>query len=186
MIQWMHKSVITLLFLLAVISVQAIEPEINVVWPRKDEGIGAVDSSFILGSVTPGSKLEINGESVAVHPDGGFIAFLPISPGDFTFNILAENDGDINYMDWTVSVPEPIRSFDYKLPRLMDHTDILYTRVLADGDRLVVECRGTPDCIVTFTIPGYADSVPMVELPPQIQPYWGEAVFGSGSVPDSA
>ena len=181
----MRKTVLIVLFLFTVISVQAIEPEINIVWPKKGDGVGAVDSSFILGSVTSGSNLTINGESIPVHKDGGFIAFLPISPGDFTFNILAENEGDINYLDWHVAVPEPIQSFDYSQPRILDHTDILKTRVLTNGDRLIVECRGTPDCIVTFTIPGYADSVPMVELPPQIQPYWGEAVFGNGSVPDT-
>jgi len=36
-----------------------------------------------------------------------------------------------------------------------------------------------------FSIPGVIDSVPMNETDPRQQPYWGEAVFGAGAVPDT-
>ena len=67
---------------------------INVIYPKPDQIISAVDSTFILGNVPPESKktaykLFINNQYVDVHPEGGFIAFLPITPGDFQFELTA-------------------------------------------------------------------------------------------------
>ena len=56
-------------------------PEIEIIYPHKDQKIGAIDSTFILGNVTTGSKLYINNHRIPVHPEGGFLAFLPIHEG---------------------------------------------------------------------------------------------------------
>ncbi|UCD16371.1 MAG: N-acetylmuramoyl-L-alanine amidase [Candidatus Zixiibacteriota bacterium] len=177
------KFVLILLFLAA--AVNAAAPDIQVVYPKRFDPIGAADSTFILGSVTPGSSLTINGERVEVHPDGGFIAFLPLTPGNFLFKLLAVNDADSARLNWPVVAPLPRRSFAYDSLRLVDLTGISQSALLAAGDRLVVECQGTPGCAAYFSIPGYADSIPMAELLPRLQPYWGETVFGVGAVPES-
>ena len=186
--------------------------EIIIVYPKPDQQISAVDSTFILGHVPPtrgnwSYRLEINGQAVDVHADGGFIAFLPIQPGAFTFQLdafLVGKEPDYQSRikspysqpsppysvrlsrELTVFVPKPsstvdadtlVIAGDYKPPR-----GCLELRA---GDRLAVAFRGTPNCRAWFSIEGVVDSVPMSESPPRLQPYWGEAVFGAGAVPDS-
>jgi N-acetylmuramoyl-L-alanine amidase len=160
-------------------------PGINVVYPKNNGNVAAVDSTFILGSVTPGSVLEINGVNVTVHKDGGFIAFLPINPGRFDFEITAIHGSDTAMLLWPVNVPLPDRSYGYDSLVISDRTDAFGNVILTAGDRLRVDFKGTPGCIAYFSIPGYVDSVPMAEMTPQAQPYWGESVFGIGAVPDS-
>ncbi len=173
------------IWLLLVGIASAAAPDIRVVYPKKNSGIGAVDSSFILGSVTPGARLEINGHEIPVHPDGGYIAFLPLNPGPFVFYLTAYHEQDTANLDWPVIVPTPRQSFGYDS---LDMTPLptAYERlVLANGDRLTFAIDGTPGCAAWCSLPGYRDSIPMVELLPQIQPYWGETVFGVGAVPES-
>ncbi|RME30896.1 MAG: N-acetylmuramoyl-L-alanine amidase, partial [Candidatus Zixiibacteriota bacterium] len=57
--------------------------------------------------------------------------------------------------------------------------------VLRSGDRLDIMFRGTPGMRAWASLPGVADSIPMAETTPRPQPYWGEAVFGAGKIPDS-
>ena len=161
------------------------KPAIDVIYPKKDATIGAVDSTFILGSVTPGSDLYINRQKIIVHDDGGFIGFLPLHPGDFSFDLTAVNSGDTSTVIWPVYVPEPKIPLDFDSLQIMDLGGSSGNLSLTAGDRLVVEFQGTPFCQAWFSIPGYSDSVPMAESQPQIQPFWGEAVFGIGAVPDS-
>ncbi|MBI5247484.1 MAG: N-acetylmuramoyl-L-alanine amidase [Elusimicrobia bacterium] len=55
------------------------------VWPTENLTIAA-QATFIIGNVIdPKAAFTINGETVTVHKDGGFNAYLPISPGTFTF-----------------------------------------------------------------------------------------------------
>jgi N-acetylmuramoyl-L-alanine amidase len=160
-------------------------PLINVVYPKGCGRIGAVDSTFIFGSVTPGSELTINGFDVPVHKQGGFIAFLPIQPGLFDFILVAIKNNDTTYYIRSVAVPELKKSFGYDSLKIEDWQDSSHNIILAHGDLLRVDFQATPNCFAWFSIPDYADSVPMVEMPPKIQSYWGETVFGIGAVPES-
>ena len=56
-------------------------PRISVVYPLEGARIGASDSTFIFGSVTPKSKLTINGFETEVHPNGAFLSFLHLMSG---------------------------------------------------------------------------------------------------------
>jgi N-acetylmuramoyl-L-alanine amidase len=63
--------------------------EIRVVHPTPQTVRPAVVSSFIYGSVGTGeATLEINGRSVEVHPNGAFLAFLPL-PADGRWQLVA-------------------------------------------------------------------------------------------------
>lgn len=163
----------------------AAAPEIRVVYPKVNSAIGAVDSSFIFGSVTPGSRLDINGHEIPVHRDGGYIAFLPLNPGAFVFHLTASHGQEISRLDWPVSVPIPRKSLGYDSLHMIPLPTANEQLVLANGDRLTFAIDGTPGCVAWCSLPGYRDSIPLVELLPQIQPYWGETVFGVGAVPDS-
>lgn len=56
---------------------------IRVVYPRENALIAARDSNFIFGAVGNGAAtLTIDGRAVDVHPNGAFIAFLPVPDGD--------------------------------------------------------------------------------------------------------
>ena len=158
---------------------------LSVIYPKEEAVVGAVDSTFIFGSVTPGAALTINSFPVAVHEQGGFIAFIPIVPGTFEFRLVAVREGDTTEMIRTVQVPQPRPSLAYDSLVIINDREADHAPIYTTGERLRVEFQGTPGCRAWFEIPGYADSVPMAERPPQTQAYWGEAVFGGGAVPDS-
>ncbi|HUF28935.1 MAG TPA: N-acetylmuramoyl-L-alanine amidase [Gemmatimonadaceae bacterium] len=64
---------------------------VRVVYPMAGALIAARDSNFILGSVGHGgASLTINGHAVPVHPNGAFIAFLPLpSPEQPQYELIA-------------------------------------------------------------------------------------------------
>src|SRR5688500_2476329 len=54
---------------------------VDVVYPREGVSIAVRDSTFIFGSIGSGrAQLRINGASIAVQPNGAFLAFLPVPP----------------------------------------------------------------------------------------------------------
>lgn len=63
--------------------------EIDVVYPEAGETVPPVDSTFIFGSVGHGdATLTINGAPVEVHPNGAWLAFLPV-PQDGRYELVA-------------------------------------------------------------------------------------------------
>ncbi|MEK7382316.1 MAG: hypothetical protein AAB262_03415, partial [Elusimicrobiota bacterium] len=57
---------------------------ITFIWPPEGLSVPA-DSEFILGNVAdPKAHFAINGQTMTVHKDGGFLAWLPITAGSFT------------------------------------------------------------------------------------------------------
>jgi len=169
-------------------------PRINVVYPKQGQTVAAVDSTFIFGHLSGFSDyrdifVDINGQKIEVHEAGGFLAFVPVTPGVFSFNLTACLASDSTTMaDATVDVliPVPVHTLPFDSLQIADDYNPPDSEVvLASGDLLRVSFWGTPGCEAWFSIPGVIDSVPMAEAPPQQQPYWGEAVFGAGAVPES-
>lgn len=163
----------------------AAPPKITVIYPQKNANLTAVESTFIFGSVPPKTHLTINGINVPVHAEGGFIAFLPINPGHFEFRLQAMLGRDTSRLDWPVNVPQAEKDLGYDSLYIIKTPDSDEDKILAEGDMLTVGFRGTPGCLGYFSIPGLIDSMPMAELSPQAQPYWGESLFGVGAIPDS-
>jgi N-acetylmuramoyl-L-alanine amidase len=175
------------LFLLSVLhvgaDVQAKEnspPAISVIYPREGTHIGVSDSTFIFGSVTPKSRLSINGSKVKVHPNGAFLAFLPLQPGDFTFELVAENKAGVSTKKVLVKVPTgiypvPNDSFCIIGSSIRPNQDL----VLTPGDVLETRFRGTPNCQASFSIEGIIEDVPMVEASPRMPPGWNQYPWGT-------
>ena len=180
------------------------ETTIHIVYPRSGQTIGAVDSTFILGSVSGDfdwirDLLEVNNQVVPVHRDGGFLAFCPLSSGPFDFTVRAFRTTELPLAagplerkrllaETTVSVQVPSRRRSFPEDTLAiagDYNPPSGELVLSTGDVLPVMFQGTPGMYAWFSIPGVADSVPMSEIEPRQQPYWGESVFGAGAIPDS-
>ena len=181
----MRVILLLILILVHTASLKAANPFINVIYPDSGSSVGAVDSNFIFGSVTPGAGLRINGHQVAVHKDGGFLAYLPLKPGSFVYKIEAIHHGDTLAIDWPINVPRPRRSFGFDSLRMNTSINAGESFSYTAGDLISFSFQGTPGCAAWARIPGIADSIPMAETSPQPQPYWGEAVFGAGAVPDS-
>jgi N-acetylmuramoyl-L-alanine amidase len=160
-------------------------PQISVIYPQEGAQIGVSDSTFIFGSVTPDSKLKINGFDVNIHPNGAFLAFLPLKPGDFSFELIASNKQGTSAKRVEVKVPKPILSvpedsFCIVKGSFLPKKDMILTA----GDILEVGFRGTPKCKASFSIEGITSNNPMVESPPKTQPYWAREVFGEDLLPE--
>ena len=62
---------------------------VNIIYPHGGQAIPAVDSTFIFGNTEPAATLFINDARVPVHPEGGFLAFLPVHRGNFSFEAVS-------------------------------------------------------------------------------------------------
>ena len=185
--------------------------KIKVIYPKAGQTVTATDSTFIFGHIDDLSKeveykFFINGNRVKLYSKGSFLAYIPVEPDSFVFNLelrflpkkgqtpsgikIRGGRAYIVSETWShrlkVYIPPPlgripldtmIISGDYKRPR--------GNITLAAGDELRVSFHATPGHIAWFSIDGIVDSVPMPETNPQPQIYWGEAVFGAGQVPES-
>jgi len=87
----MYRTVISLLLLCVSGFAQN---HLEVIYPKDGQQIPAVDSTFILGNTDPQAKLTINGYDISIHKDGGFLAFLPVSQGQFCFDVISNLNND--------------------------------------------------------------------------------------------
>jgi N-acetylmuramoyl-L-alanine amidase len=154
-------------------------PEIHVVYPPENRQISDLDSTFILGSVTPGAELIINGTPVSVYRTGGFLAWLPLDTGNFVYHLRATNAAGETTLDWPVLVGSPGLSLpDSGLTILQSTLKPSRHQVLVAGDYLAVEFRGTPGCIGHFRIDGVEQIFPMIERGVEYLPAPEGGVFG--------
>lgn len=161
-------------------------PKITVIYPRDSQTVAAKDSTFIFGNITPpGStiKLRINGTTVPVHAEGGFIAFLPITPGDFRFNLVCSvqvaKKWSVARDTVLVKVKPPIATITSDTLKIGgDYMPPDGDLDITSGTDLVVRFLGTPGAKGWFSLPGVADSVPMIETTSSDNPYWGQSTFG--------
>jgi N-acetylmuramoyl-L-alanine amidase len=94
-------------------SLRAQEPlSITIQYPPEGAAITATDSTFVFGRVD-GSRgdpvaLTVNGAPVPVHQGGGWIAFVPLEPDTFAFDVTAESGGRRAESRRTVWVPRSL------------------------------------------------------------------------------
>jgi N-acetylmuramoyl-L-alanine amidase len=63
---------------------------LTIVYPGPGAHLPAVSHSFVFGASPPGSHVTVNGIAAHSAADGAWIAFVPVTPGDFTFDVSAE------------------------------------------------------------------------------------------------
>jgi N-acetylmuramoyl-L-alanine amidase len=98
------KHLFVALIILLLFSTAFARVDINVIYPRENQQIPQVDSTFIFGNVPPGSQLSVNGVKVPIYNSGGWITYLKINPGLFTFHITASRKGETSTFDRTIQV----------------------------------------------------------------------------------
>ncbi|MDD5628982.1 MAG: hypothetical protein PHU21_07955, partial [Elusimicrobia bacterium] len=119
---------------------------IVVVSPPEGLIMPAAEGEFILGSVSdPSAPFFINGSSVTVHPNGAFLAWLPVSTGTFTFRCTLNLPGGATTFLRSIVVNAPPPPLPPK-PLAVD-PDSLWPRTevgLRPGDWLTFRMRASP------------------------------------------
>jgi len=128
---------------------------ITVVYPPADALVTARDSEFLFGATGNGqARLTIDGTSVAVAPDGAFLAWLPL-PDDSVavFHLAAEVGTERASLDWRVRLPPRFVPPPQPLwldPRSLSPRGDVWA---LSGEPLRVEARAAPGASVAVRLP---------------------------------
>lgn len=186
----MKSQLLSIIFFLLLTTISTGEisspPSINVVYPPEGKEITSSDSTFIFGSVTPGSDLVINDQYIEVHKNGAFLAYLPLKSGDFVFQLEAMYQGSISRREIRVKVPSPHLPTPRDTLRIENYyKSPAQDLVLSPGDIIQTSFKGTPGCSASFYIDGLTSNLPMTESSKPESVFWGEGVFGKWEKKDS-
>jgi N-acetylmuramoyl-L-alanine amidase len=158
----MKKIIIIFILLTAVGSVQS-APKIDLVYPPEGADIGPVSWSFILGSVTPGSQLSVNGRKVEVYKTGAFLAYIPFDPGEFVIQLAALDASGTATLERKVNVSRGKKTIRPDSLCILHYSiNPNYELSLSAGERLYVTFQGTPGCKASFST-GRSLGSPMLE-----------------------
>ncbi|MDD5656387.1 MAG: N-acetylmuramoyl-L-alanine amidase, partial [Elusimicrobia bacterium] len=117
-----------------------------VLWPPEGLSMPLSDGEWVMGSVSdPAAAFTINGASVAVHRNGAFLAWLPVSPGTFTFSCrlsLREGPAQLARRIFVTPPPAPLpaRPAAVEPASLWPGADV----ELRPGDWLAFRMRASP------------------------------------------
>lgn len=150
------------------------------IWPPENMPLTA-DGEFIFGSVTPATaSFTINGATITVHRDGGFLAWLPISPGTFTFHAELTLSSGTAISERHIIVPFPSTPLTGKLAidkmSLFPKSDL----EMRGGDLLTVRMKGTPGKPARFRI-GKQDWQPLHAVNATLGIYEGTQLLAPGA-----
>jgi N-acetylmuramoyl-L-alanine amidase len=135
---------------------------IDVVYPGSDAPVAARDSTFIFGNVGRGdAQLTINGASVAVAPNGGWLAFLPVPAGG-VYELTATAAGQTVSERHNVRVPPAVAPPDASLRIIEGSVTPGGTITGVRGERIEVSFRGTPGAQARLHLPD-GRVVPLIE-----------------------
>ena len=183
-------------FVVAVLCVAAIagtlhaqeaRPKIQVVYPREGQSLPPIDSQFVVGQALGAKSLKINGIDTRLYDSGAFLGWIPVRPGAFAIEVVAQNRAGESRFTRTIEIAKP--PVETPLESLKVETD---SRKPAEdvwlwpGDLLEVTCRTSPRAEVFFSLPGVAEQLPMVELSAQDRPVFRGNAFRDSTVADSS
>ena len=161
---------------LAVSAAQAIASAqaITVIYPYENAPLPLVSKNFIFGNVSPSTgTLTINGAPVPVYKTGTFLAYLPLTAGDFTYK-LELNDGTTTVtLLRTVKVAQP-RQQDTANPAITETRDTAADKYLRPGDLFKASVESVSGSTITFTIDGVKKNITLQNSPAHPETYIGE------------
>lgn len=115
----MKKILKNTCFLFAIalaLNVNALSSEaLQIVYPKTPNTEISAQSTFFIGSTTPGSKLTINDKEVKVYENGSFVEVVPLNDGFNRIKIDSQNDTEHDILTYIIKkvpkcnlmVPEP-------------------------------------------------------------------------------
>lgn len=139
---------------------------LTVLHPTEGQRLPNLSQVFTFGAVSPGSTLTVNGLPITVHPGGGYLAMIPMKPGELTLTYMAMGAvGSGVAVDRRVVVssgfvPSPINPLTLEKGTVTP-TDNLW---LSAGDVVRVTFQGSPGAKAEFAIEGVHDKIPMAEI----------------------
>jgi N-acetylmuramoyl-L-alanine amidase len=154
---------------------------ISIIYPTEREVLPTIEGEFVIGSVSdPQSLFTINGATIPVHPDGAFLAWVPVQSGTFTINCnLALSSAPAAYTR-TVIVTPPQAPLPAK-PVAIDK-DSLSPKAdmeLRAGDWLVVRMKASPGVKAMYRF-DKRPWQPMTQANPALGIYEGTYLVASG------
>ena len=164
------------------------ELSVTVQYPPAGAAITATDSTFVFGRVEGAGggavALTVNGAPVPVHAGGGWIAFVPLEPDSFTFEVAAVSGGRRAETRRTVWVPRSLLepptgdTLGYRPETIQPRGPLeLYA-----GDTVQVSVVASPDMEIRARL-GDASVLLLPELPDVSNA--GRLVFDFGELPET-
>ena len=168
------KKIAYLMALNSILLASAQAGKINITYPWDGMKIPAVKKEFIFGNISPSTaSLRINGENVEVYKTGSFIAYLPVSSGDFAFNCELFDGGTTSYYSREIKVAESLRN---KISTTTLKFKIISPKadeILRTSDLLNIFVMGTPGKKAKFSVKGIVSDYPMMETSENSGKYYG-------------
>ena len=158
----LHKILLLLSFS-ALAALPASAGQINFVYPPEGSVLPALARTFVFGNVSPSTAVfTINGATVPVHTNGGFLAYLPVAGGDFAFAGRL-SDGTTAQRLIRVRQDEPPLSSTG--PLRLELTSYASDTELSRGESVKVSAAGTPGREAVCSLEGIFKDLPMNEAP---------------------
>lgn len=158
--------------------------ELHIVYPPRNATLTASDSTFIFGSVAPANaRVTVNGTLARQARSGGWLAYVPIRPGDFVFLVDAEppeGEGAPGERKWPVQVPG---GFEPSWEGMLDSSSVSPrdSMELQPGDPLLVRFKGVQGLSAEAVLGDDLASSPFVEERVG-EPNVGRRIFGEAEV----
>jgi N-acetylmuramoyl-L-alanine amidase len=130
--------------------------------PAEESNLGEIRSTFVCGYADPHGSLSLNGTPVKVEPYGGFMAMVPLQPGNFVIR------ADLMFPTTSCSLirhvqvenpPAPLPVKPLVIGRVWPDTQV---ELLPDDD-VSVGCTASPGMKAYATVTGASRKIPLVE-----------------------
>ncbi|KAF0126167.1 MAG: N-acetylmuramoyl-L-alanine amidase [Elusimicrobia bacterium] len=172
-----YSTILSSLLLVPALAAALQAGEIKVSYPRENQPLPLVSRTFIFGTVSPATApFFINGERVRPHTNGGFIAYLPVNPGEFSFNCELR-EGATGYATTFLARKVrigPAAQNGAETPRpALELVSPSSDLELSQGDYLNVHAAGEPGREVSFSLGSVVEDEKMVEIPAGSGRYYG-------------
>ncbi|MCB4755427.1 MAG: N-acetylmuramoyl-L-alanine amidase [Elusimicrobia bacterium] len=141
---------------------------LKIVQPFENDSLPPLKSSFVFGSVSPASAaVTINGTTVTLYTNGGFLTMIPFQKGKFKIEAFSTDGLSTATVTRTVMVAEGLETYpeDYRLIEPMSPRGRV---VLRPDDMVTVTCHAAPNGKALFRVGG-GEFYPMLEQPGDVK-----------------
>lgn len=135
---------------------------IRIVQPPEDARLPQLTATYVCGSVTLPGRLLINEVEVPVHPDGGFVTMVNLTPGRFAIKAELITGAATYYETRNIIVAGPEEAAPLH-PLTIQWVEPRSDQELLPGDDVNVAFKGSPGMKAYFKVQGIRGKFPMLE-----------------------